>query len=92
MKTISAKVDDELYETAKLVAEANGLTVSKMLKQAFISATIKDTSYEQKILFELNRIGNNLNQISKYANIHKKLDMQILSSLARIEDDLKKLL
>jgi antitoxin component of RelBE/YafQ-DinJ toxin-antitoxin module len=92
MKTISAKVDDELYETAKRVAEANGLTVSKMLKQAFTSATIKDTSYEQKILFELNRIGNNLNQISKYANTHKKLDMQILSSLARIEDDLKKLL
>jgi len=92
LKTISAKVDDELYETAKRVAEANGLTVSKMLKQAFTSATIKDTSYEQKLLHELHRIGNNLNQIARYANTHKALDRQVLASLARIEEDLKGLL
>ncbi len=92
MRTISAKVDDELYETAKRVAEANGLTVSKMLKQAFTSATIKDTSSEQKLLQELNRIGNNLNQIARYVNTKKVLDRQVLASLARIESDLKELL
>jgi len=92
MKTISAKVDDELYETAKRVAEENGLTVSKMLKQSFTSATIKDTRYEQKILHELHRIGNNLNQIARYVNTHKALDRQVLASLSRIESDLKELL
>jgi antitoxin component of RelBE/YafQ-DinJ toxin-antitoxin module len=92
MKTISAKVDDELYETAKRVAEANGLTVSKMLKQAFTTATIKDTSSEYKILHELNRIGNNLNQIARYANTNKTLDRQILASLSRLEDELKEIL
>ncbi len=92
MKTISAKVDDELYNTAKRVAEANGLTVSKMLKQAFTSATIKDTSADRKILHELHRIGNNLNQIARYANTKKVLDRQVLASLARIEEDLKGLL
>ena len=92
MKTIGAKVDDELYETAKRVAEANGLTVSKMLKQAFTSAVIKDTSHEQKILHELHRIGNNLNQIARYTNSKKVLDRQVLASLSRIENDLKELL
>jgi len=92
MRTISAKVDDELYETAKRVAEANGLTVSKMLKQAFTSATIKDTSHEQKLLHELHRIGNNLNQIARHANTRGGLDRQVLASLSRIESDLKELL
>ncbi len=92
MRTISAKVDDELYETAKRVAETLGLTISKMLKQAFTTAAIKDTRYERELLYELHRIGNNINQIAKYANTNKVLDRQILASLARFESDLKELL
>ena len=92
MKTISAKVDEELYNKAKRIAQENGLTVSAMLKQAFTSATIKDTSADRKILHELHRIGNNLNQIARHANTHKALDRQVLASLVSIESDLKELL
>ncbi len=89
MKTIGAKVDDALYETAQRVANENGLTVSKMLKQAFTTATIKDLSYERRLLHELHRIGNNINQVAKYANTNKALDRQVLAMLLRIESDLK---
>lgn len=89
MKTIGAKVDDALYETAQRVANENGLTVSKMLKQAFTTATIKDLSYERRLLHELHRIGNNINQVAKYANTNKALDRQVLAMLSRIESDLK---
>ena len=92
MKTISAKVDNELYDKAKRIAQENGLTVSAMLKQALTTATIKDTSYEQKLLHEIHRVGNNLNQVARYANTHKALDRQVLSSLVRIESDLKELM
>jgi len=92
MRTISAKVDDELYETAKRVASENNLTVSKMLKQAFTTATIKDTSHEEWIHHQLKRIGNNLNQITRHANSKKVLDRQVLASLSRIESDLNELL
>ncbi len=92
MKTIGARVDDELYEIAQRIANENGLTVSKMLKQAFTTAVIKDVSHERKLLHEIHRIGNNINQISKYANTKKVLDRQVLSMLSKIESDIKELL
>ena len=92
MKTISAKVTDELYERAKQIAKDNSLSVSAMIKQAFTTASIKDISYEKKILHQLHRIGNNVNQLSRHCNTKKVLDRQILLSLLRIETDLKELL
>jgi len=92
MRTISAKVNEELYTLAKEIAKKNGLSLSAMLKQAFTTASIKDISYEKKILHQLHRIGNNINQLSRHCNTKKVLDRQILSSLLRIETDLKELL
>ncbi len=92
MRTISAKVNDELYELANRTAQENGLTVSSMLKQSFTSAVIKDTSEEKRIFCELKRIGNNLNQVARYTNIKKVLDRQVLASLSRIEKEVRQIL
>ena len=92
MRTISAKVSDELYEIAKKKAEENNLTISSMLKQAFTTATIKDKSVEIALAEEINRVGNNLNQISRHANIHKALDRSVLASIKFIEQRLDEVL
>ncbi len=92
MRTISAKVDDKLYELANSIAQENGLTVSAMLKQSFTSAVIKDTAEEKRIFGELKRIGNNLNQVARYTNIKKVLDRQVLASISRIEKEVRKVL
>jgi len=35
--------------------------------------------------FELNRIGQNLNQIARYVNYNKELDREVLSKLIQLE-------
>ena len=47
---------------------------------------------DPKLIYELSRIGANLNQIARYANTNKALDREILSALVRIEDVLKTVL
>ena len=88
MATISSYVSDEIYENIKEVALSNNISVSKVIKSALDGITIRDRSIELEILYHLNRIGNNLNQISKIANINKFVDKQTLKSLVRIEKSL----
>lgn len=40
---------------------------------------------DPNLVRELGRIGSNLNQIAKYANIQNKLDAEILQGINRIE-------
>ena len=47
---------------------------------------------DPELLYHLNKIGNNLNQIATHANTKKTLDMQVLIQLVSIEKALKQLL
>lgn len=49
-------------------------------------------SINPQILYEVNRIGNNLNQIAKNTNEKKDVDIDVLLSLNNIEKMLMKLL
>ena len=91
MPTISSYVSDEVYKNINEVSLSNNTSVSKVIKSALDGITIRDRSVELKILYQLNKIGNNLNQIAKIANINKTVDKQILESLVRIEKSLKDL-
>jgi len=43
-------------------------------------------------LYEINRIGNNLNQIAKHCNIKKSVDKLVLKELVDIEKKLNELM
>jgi len=92
MPTVSAKVSIEEKNKFDKIAKENNLTISTMIKQSFHNATIKDTTDEKKIHYELKRIGNNLNQVAYHCNSNNVIDKQVLLSLSRIEEELKKLL
>lgn len=47
---------------------------------------------DPKLIYELAKIGNNINQLARQANVNKALDREILSALVRIEDKLKTVL
>ena len=89
MPTISAYVSNEIYKSAKDLADENNTSVSKIIKSAFANVEVKDKSISLQILNELQRIGNNLNQISKRCNIRKSVDIQTLKSLVEIEKHLQ---
>ena len=95
MKTISAKIDDELHEAIlKKIDEIDPkITMSKFIKNSLTKSLkfksdkpleLKDDKI--KIVYELNRIGNNLNQISKHCNIKKAVDVATLQELKIIEN------
>jgi hypothetical protein len=49
-------------------------------------------STDPKVLYELKKIGTNINQLATIANTHKVLDREILKNLVSIENTLKTLL
>jgi predicted DNA-binding protein len=90
MRTIACKVSDEFYQKIKEKADNIGITISSYLKQSLENSKVVNKKEEQKLirqrLYELNRIGNNLNQIAKRTNEGKTL---ILSELVEIERAIK---
>ncbi len=60
-------------------------TRSKILNQKIKSKISND------LIFQISKIGNNLNQISKYVNENKSLDIQVLQELIKIEKQLEQI-
>jgi hypothetical protein len=95
LRTIATKVDNVFYNEIKKIADDNNITISKLLKEALKKITNNDikniktikTKIEtnQRLVYELNRIGQNLNQIARYANSKKIVDKLVLEELIKIE-------
>jgi len=92
MKTIGAKVDNDFYEDINCIAKDNNISVSALIKQALKSAVIRDKSLDIKMIYEVNRIGRNINQIAKHLNKDKVLDKQMFVLMVEIEKKLKELI
>ena len=86
MRTISAKVSDEIYAIVDEIAKSKNITKSEVIKQAILNAKIEDTSLKIEKLYQMSAIGNNLNQISKYCNQKKVIDKLVLVQLKTIEE------
>lgn len=85
MRTISAKVSDEVYALIDEISKSKNITKSEAIKQAILNAKIENNEDKKIIAYELNRIGKNLNQIAKKCNIKKSVDMAVLQELKIIE-------
>jgi len=79
---INVKVTEQEREKWKTFAESQGFTVADLLRQLVANATdqpAKLTGKQRRIsrkadpelIRELAKIGNNLNQIARWANTHK---------------------
>ena len=86
MRTISAKVSDEIYTIVDEIAKSKNITKSEVIKQAILNAKIEDTSLKIEKLYQMSAIGNNLNQISKHCNQKKVIDKLVLVQLKTIEE------
>jgi len=99
---ISAKVTPEEREKIKAVADAKGLTVSELVRKKLLDMEIPEKISPQRLakknevfrryLAEVNKIGSNLNQISRYCNRYREIDALVLERIIEIEKDLKELI
>jgi hypothetical protein len=101
LKQIKVNFTLEHHEKLTYLAKELGLTkaqwIRSQLRTTFEnprepSITRVHKVADPELLYHLNKIGNNLNQIAKHTNEGKPLDMQILIQLVSIEKDLKQLL
>jgi len=96
-KQIKVNIPEEDYLKIKEKAEAAGYKISGYLKTMLIQNNLltakKKKIVDKNLLYELNKVGNNINQIARYLNINKELDYNVFEKLEVIEkhlEDIKK--
>ena len=101
LKQIKVNFTLEHHEKLTYLAKESGLTKAQWIRTQ-LNTTFENPrepsvkrvykKADPELLYHLNKIGNNLNQIATHANTKKTLDMQILIQLVSIEKSLKQLL
>ncbi|MDR2573639.1 MAG: plasmid mobilization relaxosome protein MobC [Desulfovibrio sp.] len=90
---IKLRVTMEEKNAVAAKAEAQGLTVADFLRQRALEYRLRQTPLEKERVRQLARIGSNLNQLARWANIHKGRTevLDVLLALAAFERELKSL-
>jgi len=97
---LSETKNKSVRKSIRLSAQENEILLTELKKHNltfsnFARAKILNQKIKSKItndlIFEVSKIGNNLNQISKYVNTKKALDFQVLEKLIEIEKQLERL-
>lgn len=92
-KQIKIYVTDEEYELFSVKAEEVGITKSQYVRNMILygfaqKRTVFSKEEERKLRYELNRIGNNINQIALRVNTNQQLFSEDLRILQEEYNDL----
>lgn len=93
-KWIHIKCTDEERTKMKQKADAAGMPLSELIRRSLDKTntwTARDRNAVYALSKELARIGNNLNQVAKWANTEKGAleAIHIISALQNIEEEIK---
>ena len=82
-KRISARCTPAEYEVFLRKCKKSDLSQSEFTRKMIFSSVVKqdDKEHKKRVIYLLNRVSNNVNQLAHYANIHKRLDKNILQNL-----------
>jgi len=85
-KRVTIRLTQDEYDKLYQQAKALDITLSQLLRKKISGDRERlTTKCDKELLYEINRIGNNLNQIAKHCNITKSIDKLALQSLVEIE-------
>jgi hypothetical protein len=72
-------------------AEAQGQTLTDFIRQRALDYRLRQTPLEKERVRQLARIGANLNQLARWANIHKSRaeTIDVLAALVSMERELR---
>ena len=76
------------YESINLELEKTNLSFSSFTRNLLLKKKINSKT-DDKLVLEINRIGNNLNQIARAVNKQERIN--VLSELVKIEQSIKEL-
>ncbi len=88
---ISLRLTPEEKERIATQAKHQGMSTGDYLRKMLQMQRVRKTRREREKLLQLARIGNNLNQLARWANTYKRSadSLLILAQLAEIEKELK---
>lgn len=99
-KTI--RFSPEEAERLERIAQAKGITLSDFIRRSVLGYKIPErmsperlarrSKIFRKYLGEVNKIGANINQIARYCNQYREVDVLVLERLLSVERELKELL
>ena len=88
-KTIRFNEDEYAYINKQL--EEHHLSFATVARSAILNQKIV-SKLEIEMVYQVHKVGVNMNQISHYVNTKKCIDMQVLQTLVNIERTLTRLL
>lgn len=71
---IRIRLTDEEKKIIKQKAKKQNLTMSDYIRTQALNGKVVDYSYLQKLIVQINRIGNNINQATKLMHLYKPQD------------------
>lgn len=85
--SLRIRLHPEEKELLRLNAGIHGLSIADYIRQSCLSFRLRKSPMEKERLRQLARIGANLNQISRWANTHKRTveAVEVLTALASLE-------
>ena len=85
------RVHPEERDLLKLNAGLHGMSVSDYIRQTCLGLRLRRTLEVKRRLRELARIGSNLNQIARWANIYKESleAVEVLAALTNLESQIE---
>ena len=88
---IKLRVTPAEKEAITAKAASQGQTVTDFIRQRALDYRLRQTPLEKERVRQLARIGANLNQLARWANIHKRRAeaIDVLAALASLERELK---
>ena len=89
---IKIRVSIEEKKSFEQKASESGMTMADLIRQRLLTFRIRKTAHEQERIRMLARVGNNINQLARWANSHKSgLEaIQVIMRLDAILQELRK--
>ncbi len=89
---IKIRVSIEEKKSFEQKASESGMTMADLIRQRLLTFRIRKTAHEQERIRMLARVGNNINQLARWANSHKNgLEaIQVIMRLDAILQELRK--
>ena len=92
-KRVTIRLTDVEHKNFTKQADELAISLSEFIRLKLNNINkIKTSKCDKNLVYEINRIGLNLNQIAKYTNSKKVLDKLVMEELIQIEKQLNDVL
>jgi mobilization protein len=89
---VSVRLSDSEKEKLELNASLAGLKVSAYIRHIMSNARPPIHKFDQSLVVQVAKIGNNINQIAKHVNIDKVIDGVVLKQIIDVNKKLDDLM